>query len=79
MPYLLVKSVCCSNSTKKKKMIENRKADLKSILKTFQDVSKSEISRTKNIFEDHKELFSKETTEVTPIVIKNDDTFFTSN
>ena len=78
MPYLLVKSVCCSNSMKKKKMIENRKADLKSILKTFKDVSKSEISRTKNIFEEHKELFSKET-EVIPVVVKNDDTFFTSN
>lgn len=64
-----------------KQMIDTRKEDLKEIFKMFQDVSKREITRSKELFENHLTLFKqsdKPQTEVgyqSPVIVSDEDYF----
>jgi DNA repair photolyase len=82
---LTIKPLIIYNSSKKEtksRVVEQRKADVKSIFKVFQDVSKKEIERSKQLFEDHINWFEYEPIQETgkqmvPIQINtNEDSFF---
>jgi len=65
------------NSTQKQ-MIDNRKEDLKQILKVFQDLSKREITRSKELFENHINLFKQSDqpqSYESPVIISDEDYF----
>ena len=82
---LTIKPLIIFNSSKKEtksRVVEQRKADVKSIFKVFQDVSKKEIERSKQLVQDHIYWFDDEPIEETsnklvPIPIDtNEDSFF---
>jgi len=65
----------------KKKTVENRKADVQSILKTLNDISKKEKERSKKLYNDHVLFFSDEEHKHTHThthvdLVTNDDQFF---
>jgi hypothetical protein len=74
-PLIIVNS---ANKTKKNKVVEQRKTELKSIFRTFKDISKKEVERSKKLFDDHFSFFSQEEPEeLIPVPIRvNDDSFF---
>jgi len=65
-----------NKKTIKSKIVDERKTELKNILKTFDDLSKKELERSKKLYEDHLSLF-KESSVIQPEnIIINDDHFF---
>ena len=74
MKIVRIVAVLHSTKTTKKKVVENRKTELKSIFKSFEDISKKEIERSKVLFDLHKNFFNEEETLV-PVVINEDDFF----
>ena len=63
-----------NKKTYKKKVVEERKTDIKGIFKTFQDLSKKEIERSKKLYNDHFSFFEENQPEVA--VVLTDDEFF---
>jgi hypothetical protein len=60
------------------KIADNRKVELKNIISIVDDISKKEIARTKQMFDDHLEFFNM-TEEEPEVTLVNDDTFFEKN
>uniref|UniRef100_A0A6C0I8C6 Uncharacterized protein n=1 Tax=viral metagenome TaxID=1070528 RepID=A0A6C0I8C6_9ZZZZ len=74
-PLVIVNS--SGNKNLKKKVVDKRKADLKGIVRTLQDLSKKETERCKELYEDHL-LFINDPepeVEIVPVPV-NDDSFF---
>ena len=69
-----------SNSTQKKKAVDQRKADVKGIFKVFEDISKKEMERSKKLYEDHLSWFNPEPEPevmVNPVTVTvSEDSFF---
>ena len=70
-----------SNQGKKirTKVVEQRKEELKGIFKVFEDLSKKEVERSKQIYEDHLSWFNEpEYVSTEPVVTVKaiDDSFF---
>ena len=53
------------NKKIKTKAVEQRKEDIKSIFKVFEDLSKKEVERSKQIYEDHLSWFTDSESEYT--------------
>ena len=78
-PFVILNSTNGKKSGIKNKVVEQRKTELKSILRTFEDLSKKEVERSKKLFDDHFSFFYQEPEENVPIPIQvqvNDDSFF---
>ena len=60
----------------KNKVLEERKTDLKSIFKTFDDISKKELERSKKLYEEHVSFFKESSVPAPEVVVVNDDHFF---
>jgi hypothetical protein len=61
-----------------KQMIDTRKEDLKEIFKLFQDISKREITRSKELFENHLSLIKQSEQSQSyesPVIISDEDYF----
>jgi len=81
MPGVLCRTLIVLNCKKetKKQVFETRRKELKSIFKTFQDISKQERERSQNLWKSHKKFFEEEPQpepETEIVVIKEDDDFF---
>jgi hypothetical protein len=62
-----------------KKIADSRKIDISDIFKSVDDISKKEITRTKQMIDDHF-LFFNSSTVVEPIYVEpSDDDFFTQS
>ena len=81
MPSALSRTLIVLNCKKenKKQVVETRKKELKSIFKTFQDISKREIEQVKDLWKSHKSFFSDseeaDEKEIVPVLIQDDDFF----
>ena len=67
MPLLLVR--CNLKNPTKKKVVQKRREEIKSIFKTLQEISKVEMERSKKLFQEHKTFFD----EPEPVVEIVDD------
>jgi hypothetical protein len=69
-----------SNSTQKKKAVDQRKADVKNIFKVFEDISKKEMERSKKLYEEHLSWFNPEPEPevmIKPVTVTvSEDSFF---
>lgn len=71
MPSLIIfNSVTPKRKEFRKKIINDRKDDLKNIKSMFDNIAKKEISRCKNLFEEHLAYFDEP--KVVPEVIVDD-------
>jgi hypothetical protein len=79
MPHALVRPFVVLNSKTdtKKKAFENRKKEIKSIVKSIREISKQEVDRTKSLWDLHKNFFveSSEQPEQKVTIITDDEYF----
>ena len=78
-PFVISNSL--PNKKIRTKVVEQRKEEIKGIFKVFEDLSKKEVERSKQIYEDHLSWFNEPESEYSsnePIVSVEaiDDSFF---
>lgn len=71
----MLKVVCCNNSPKKfaKKVVSQRRVEVKKISESLKKIADEEVSRVQALWKDHVEFFDEPVEEAQPL---NITTFF---